>query len=52
MKAAVARVELVERGPLLESLQCARQDLIDAGQVANLVFIDGAVREVRVWLQD
>ncbi|MCE4057828.1 valine--tRNA ligase [Pseudomonas sp. Au-Pse12] len=51
MKAAVARVELVERGPLLESLQCARQDLIEAGQVANLVFIEGAAREVRVWLQ-
>jgi len=52
MKAAVACVELVERGPLLESLQCARQDLIEAGQVANLVFIEGAAREVRVWLQD
>jgi valyl-tRNA synthetase len=51
MKAAVACVELVERGPLLESLQCARQDLIEAGQVANLVFIEGAAREVRVWLQ-
>ncbi|WP_259744578.1 valine--tRNA ligase, partial [Pseudomonas protegens] len=52
MKAAVERVELVARGPLLESLQWARQDLIEAGQVANLVFIEGAVREVRVWLQD
>lgn len=52
MKAAVARVELVQRAPLLESLQWARQDLIEAGQVASLVFIEGAQPQVRVWLQD
>nr|WP_243433709.1 valine--tRNA ligase [Pseudomonas sp. 50_B] len=52
MKAAVARVELVQHAPLLESLQWARQDLIEAGQVASLVFIEGAQPQVRVWLQD
>ncbi len=52
MKAAVARVELVQHAPLLESLQCARQDLIEAGQVASLVFIEGAQPQVRVWLQE
>ncbi len=52
MKAAVARVELVERGPLLDNLQWARQDLIEAGQVASLVLMAGEEREVRVWLQE
>ncbi|AZC23960.1 valine--tRNA ligase [Pseudomonas sessilinigenes] len=51
MKAPVARVELVDQAPSLERLQEARQDLLEAGQVAHLLFIEGPERQVRVWLQ-
>lgn len=51
MKAPVARVEVVDQAAFLERLQGARQDLLEAGQVAHLEFIEGPERQVRVWLQ-
>ena len=50
MKAPVARVELVDSAAQLELIKGVSQDLIEAGQVEALVFIEGAERQVDVWL--
>ncbi|WP_231986137.1 valine--tRNA ligase [Pseudomonas asplenii] len=51
MKASVARVELVDRAAQLEMIKGVRQDLIEAGQVETLVFIEGTEQQVGVWLK-
>ncbi|MFJ2679670.1 hypothetical protein ACLIMJ_27295 [Pseudomonas veronii] len=51
MKASVARVELVDRAAQLEMIKGVRQDLIEAGQVEALVFIEGTEQQVGVWLK-
>jgi len=51
MKASVARVELVDRAAQLEMIKGVRQDLIEAGQVETLVFIEGTEQQVGVWLE-
>lgn len=51
MKASVARVELVDGAAQLERITGVRQDLIEAGQVEALVFIEGTEQRVDVWLK-
>ncbi|WP_423749468.1 class I tRNA ligase family protein [Pseudomonas sp. VD9] len=51
MKASVARVELVGGAAQLERIKGVRQDLIEAGQVEALVFIEGTEQRVDVWLK-
>ena len=51
MKASVERVELVDRAARLEMIKGVRQDLIEAGQVETLVFIEGTEQQVGVWLK-
>jgi len=51
MKASVARVELVDKAAQLEMIKGVRQDLIEAGQVEILVFIEGTEQQVGVWLK-
>lgn len=51
MKASVARVELVDRAAQREMIKGVRQDLIEAGQVEALVFIEGTEQQVGVWLK-
>ena len=51
MKASVARVELVDGAAQLERIKGVRQDLIEAGQVEALVFIEGTEQQVGVWLK-
>jgi len=50
MKAVVAQVEVVAGRALLERLQQAREDLVQAGQVEQLLLNEGAQWQVRVQL--
>lgn len=51
LKASVARVELVDRAAQLEMIKGVRQDVIEAGQVEALAFIEGTEQQVGVWLK-
>ena len=50
MKAPVARVEWVDTAAQLEMMKGVRHDLIEAGQVEALVFMEGIEQKVEVWL--
>ena len=52
MRARVARLEVVDRAPRLRALQAARQDLVDAGGVDELVLVEGENPRVLVTLDD
>lgn len=51
MKAPVARVELVDRAEPLALIKSASQDVIEAGQVEEMLFIEGMEQQINVWLK-